>query len=174
MTGRRPHHTNVLGSDTGDDFRKSGIDSNGNGSKWITMPEHFKVHQFTTLGGGKTFHPNHPKNFDYPTSWSTDMPYFDFDYWLPKADTKVSYSGACPGPGKPNSTTGLAGPIAVWCALDEPDDHFYDYGLANNMITRLHYAVRSRERVVVHTPSLFMCHLGAALCILVFVLMLYP
>jgi hypothetical protein len=55
MTGRRPHHTNVIGS-TGQDFRKSGLDSNGKGSKWITMPEHFKQNNYTTLGGGKTFH----------------------------------------------------------------------------------------------------------------------
>lgn len=55
MTGRRPHHTNVDATGTGDDFRKVGIDASGkNGSEWITMPEHFKQHGYATLGGGKT------------------------------------------------------------------------------------------------------------------------
>lgn len=42
MTARRPHHTNVFGND-GSSFRTKGQDSNGVGSMWITMPEHFKV-----------------------------------------------------------------------------------------------------------------------------------
>lgn len=33
------------------------------GSSWVTMPEHFKKAGFTTLGGGKTFHPGQPKNW---------------------------------------------------------------------------------------------------------------
>lgn len=140
MTGRRPHRTNVMGTGSGEDFRKSGQDNNGPGSDWITMPQHFKQHNFTTLGGGKTFHPNHPKNFDYPKSWSTDMPYFDFDYWLKQEVTGADYSGPCPGFSKPSDSSGLAGPIAVWCALEEPDEHFYDQGLATDTIKRLRYA----------------------------------
>ena len=43
MTGRRPHHTNVMGSATGDDFRISGTDASGlPGANWTTCPEHFK------------------------------------------------------------------------------------------------------------------------------------
>ena len=58
-------------TETGQNFREVGIDAGGvNGSDWITMPEHFKEHGYATLGGGKTFHPGNPKNFDYPTSWS--------------------------------------------------------------------------------------------------------
>eukprot|EP01052_Picozoa_sp_SAG31_P018992 SAG31_NODE_1367_length_8615_cov_12.875763_9_plen_64_part_00 len=47
----------MLLSKVGADFRLAGSDANGNGSMWITMPEHFKRNNFTTLGGGKTFHP---------------------------------------------------------------------------------------------------------------------
>jgi len=142
MTGRRPHHTNVDATETGEDFRVSGIDSGGvKGADWITMPEHFKKHGYATLGGGKTFHPNNPKNFDYPTSWSDwrgnpgafKTNYFDYAYWLNSAATGVDYKGPCPGFAGPSNTSsepsGLSGPIAVWCGLDEPDEHFYDYGL---------------------------------------------
>jgi arylsulfatase A-like enzyme len=55
MTGRRPHHTQVFGN--GADFREHGLDARGTpGAEWITMPEHFKRANWTTLGGGKTFH----------------------------------------------------------------------------------------------------------------------
>ena len=55
MTGRRPHHTQVFGN--GADFREHGVDARGTpGAEWITMPEHFKRSNWTTLGGGKTFH----------------------------------------------------------------------------------------------------------------------
>jgi hypothetical protein len=55
MSGRRPHHTNVMGTRTGSDFRISGTDAAGlPGANWTTCPEHFKKNGFTTLGGGKT------------------------------------------------------------------------------------------------------------------------
>jgi arylsulfatase A-like enzyme len=156
MTGRRPHRTNVLGGSTGDDFRRVGIDSAGvPGANWTTLPGHFKRHGYTTLGGGKTFHPNTPKNFDYPESWSTDMAhnhntttgqgYFGFDYFLANFskpfDGGLPISHPCPGVGAPAgeanaSGASLGGPIAVWCALDLADEHFYDNGLANNTIVR--------------------------------------
>ena len=108
-----------------------------------------------THSGGKTFHPGSPPNFDYPKSWSNDTgypPYYDFAYFLTSATSKknamlpatnTSYTGICPGDcgseGKGGSCTpqgeshatgsSLAGPIAVWCSLDEPDEHFYDFGL---------------------------------------------
>jgi iduronate 2-sulfatase len=96
MTGRRPHHTRVVGNTA--NFREVGLDSNGPGSEWVTCPEHFKNNDWLTLGGGKTFHPNHPKNWDEPKSWSQDLPYFPFAYFKPNAN----YSGPCPGAGKPN------------------------------------------------------------------------
>ena len=81
MSGRRPHHTNVL--DNKANFREVGNDANGPGSSWITMPEHFKKAGFLTLGGGKTYHPDHPKNWDEPQSWSQvpSQPYFPYSYW---------------------------------------------------------------------------------------------
>jgi hypothetical protein len=157
MTGRRPHHTNVYGGDGGADFRKCGIDRNKMmGANWTTLPEHFKHHNYSVLGGGKTFHPGNPPKFDYQNgggSWSAwpsgraggassqDANYFDYFYWLTNKTTQVPYAGPCPGFAKPlNDSNGLAGPIAVWCALDEPDEHFYDEGLASDTIARLRYA----------------------------------
>lgn len=94
---------------------------------------------FTTLGGGKTFHPKHPPDWDGNRSWSQQMPYYDFEYY--KKNPK--YPGPCPGAGGPRPTAGgsdLASKIDTWCALDEPDDHFYDHGLASNTIKQLQYA----------------------------------
>ena len=82
MTGRRPAHTNVY--DNNANFREVGLDSNGAGKMWTTMPEHFKQNGFITLGGGKTFHPNHPPDWDAPASWTQGTPfdYFDFSYYI--------------------------------------------------------------------------------------------
>ena len=133
MTGRRPHHTMVF--DNSANFRtNSARDANGPGSSWVTCPGHFKRSNFTTLGGGKTFHPNHPKDWDGNKSWSSDMPYYPFDYYKQNA----AYKGPCPGVGGP--VGGGASKIDTWCALDEPDENFYDFGLANNTIERLRYA----------------------------------
>ena len=71
MTGRRPHHTLVF--DNSANFRKVGQDADGAGDTWTTFPEHFKNQNYTTLGAGKTFHPNHPKDWDEPRSWSQEL-----------------------------------------------------------------------------------------------------
>ena len=79
MTGRRPHHSNVMGTGTGQSFRVSGTDRSGlPGANWTTCPQHFRESGWLTLGGGKTFHPNDPPHFDQPFSWSADLPYYDF------------------------------------------------------------------------------------------------
>ena len=67
MTGRRPHHTLVF--DNTADFRKVGIDAGGSGASWTTLPGHFKKHHFTVLGGGKTFHPDHPPSYFLPSGY---------------------------------------------------------------------------------------------------------
>jgi len=36
----------------------------------LHQPEHFKLAGYQTFGGGKTFHPGSPKNWDEPTSWT--------------------------------------------------------------------------------------------------------
>ena len=48
------------------------------GPNWISLPEHFKNTGYTTLGGGKTYHPGHPPNWDEPLSWSQDICYYSF------------------------------------------------------------------------------------------------
>jgi iduronate 2-sulfatase len=68
MTGRRPPTSKLYGFGT--NFRQ---DSPG-GSNWTTMPGWFKANGYMTIGGGKTFHPHLPKNYD-PQSWSADMKY---------------------------------------------------------------------------------------------------
>ena len=50
---------------------------------YISLPEHFKnnANGYMTLGlgGGKTYHPNHPPpNWDEPLSCSQDIPYYSF------------------------------------------------------------------------------------------------
>jgi iduronate 2-sulfatase len=133
MTGRRPHHTMVFGNSQS--FREVGHDSNGPGSEWITCPEHFKKSGWLTLGGGKTFHPNHPKNNDEPYSWSQDQPYYPFSYYK----KNPSYNGPCPGAGGPGKSpfARSPSPIDTWCSVDEPDENFYDTGLATDTIEKL-------------------------------------
>jgi hypothetical protein len=91
---------------------------------------------------GKTYHPNHPKDWDEPTSWSQDMPYYDYSYFIqPNKSTSAYPMGVkqpCPGAGLPKK--GIASDIDVWCRVDEPHDHFYDYGLANATIGRIKFA----------------------------------
>ena len=70
MSGRRPDKTEVYNFQ--DDFREVG-------PTWVTLPQYFKQHNYTTLGGGKTFHPNLPPNWDEPDSWSQEEPYFAYD-----------------------------------------------------------------------------------------------
>ena len=152
MSGRRPHHTRVFGN--GQDFRVAGRDASGApGSTWTTLPEHFTRQNYTTLGGGKTFHPTFPPNWDEPRSWSQDMAYYPFAYWI-QPNTSSVYSGGtcplgpnasevcapCPGPGKPTPTNFSVFASDTWCHLDEPDDNFYDHRLATNTIARLSYA----------------------------------
>jgi len=138
MTGRRPQHTRVYDNEA--NFRHVGLDSAGvAGSDWTTCPGHFKQSNFTTLGGGKTFHPKHPLNWDGDQSWGNKqagLPYYDFAYYKPNP----AYSGPCPGPGAPSGAG--ASKIDTWCALDEPDENFYDHGLASNTIKQLQYAAQ--------------------------------
>ena len=126
MTGRRPDTTKVWAGLGAHDFRVTGPD-------WISLPEHFKNNGYTTLGGGKTYHPNCPPNWDEPKSWSQDLPYFPFQL------TK------CPNGSNSSSSSGLGGLVAkidTWCPLNEkdyPDTWHYDWQLANHTISTLKY-----------------------------------
>lgn len=89
---------------------------------------------------GKTFHPNHPPNWDGAKSWDSDLPYFPFSYYKPNPDYPKGPCRGPGGPGKPSNPNDHApSHIDTWCAVDEPDENFYDYGLANNTIERLRY-----------------------------------
>ena len=123
MTGKRPDTTQVWDSLGNAHFRITGPD-------WISLPEHFKKNGYTTLGGGKTYHPNLPPNWDEPKSWSQDQPYFPF---------KLS---RCPNTSSNIGVGGTVAPIDTWCPLDEskyPDEYHYDWKLANHTIGTLKY-----------------------------------
>lgn len=67
LSGRRPQRTQSW--NFRDNFRLVGPD-------WISLPQYFKINSYTTLGTGKTFHPNLPPAFDQPLSWSDEEPYY--------------------------------------------------------------------------------------------------
>ena len=129
MTGKRPDTTKVLDQSTevgNHDFRVTGSD-------WISLPEHFKKHGFTTLGGGKTYHQDHPPNWDEPKSWSQDQPYFPF--------SPTSCPSSTVG-GDPLDIGKIEEQSNSWCPLPEdkyPDSYHYDWQLANHTINTLNY-----------------------------------
>eukprot|EP01052_Picozoa_sp_SAG31_P037124 SAG31_NODE_4744_length_2986_cov_1.698995_2_plen_198_part_00 len=154
MSGRRPHRTLVY-DNSGTDFR-----ANSQGSNWTTLPQHFKDAGYLTMGGGKTFHPGHPANWDEPRSWSQDRPYYHFSYALGHCPGTCASNGSaghmsagcsvkgCDTPCSPDQAAvrasgGQCSGIDTWCAMPGPDEQFYDHGLANDTIARLQYAVAS-------------------------------
>ena len=63
-------------------FRSSFRQSQG--PDWISLPQWFKLHGYTTLGTGKVYHPGSLPNFDEPLSWSQNEPYIDgYPRWVP-------------------------------------------------------------------------------------------
>lgn len=70
MTGRRPDRTESFNFI--DDFREVG-------QNWTSLPQYFKNNGYLTLGGGKTFHPGLPADYDEPYSWSPEEPYFGLE-----------------------------------------------------------------------------------------------
>ena len=132
MTGRRPPKTRVWDNSHSTDFR---IEGKGDPGGWRTMPGYFKDEAgLTTIGGGKTFHPNNPPNFDGNKSWNNSfVEYFPFDYYLKDEH--------CPNHDKHSKAGGFeASDIDTWCVLEQPDENFYDWRLANHTITALHKA----------------------------------
>ncbi len=89
LSGRRPQRTeswNFINH-----FRQVGPD-------WISFPQYFKSFNYTTLGTGKTYHPNLPPNWDTPFSWSSVRPYVSSGNSYPqctRSDSKPS-SSVCP------------------------------------------------------------------------------
>lgn len=62
LSGRSPQTTGVYNFI--DDFREAGY-----GANWTALPQFFKHAGYTTVGGGKIYHPNKPQNNDMPLSW---------------------------------------------------------------------------------------------------------
>lgn len=133
MTGRRPNVSFVY-DNGGADFRKDGLD----GDEWHTVPGFLKDSGWWTVGGGKTFHPNNPKDWDGNRSFDRQVrPYFDFSYFVKDRD--------CPSASKPvRIPGGQVSGIDTWCPIDtsaEPtNDRFYDATLANYTVNTLRLA----------------------------------
>ena len=91
------------------------------------MPQHFKLNNFTTLGGGKTFHPGNPKNWDEPRSWSQDEPYYDGGpKWVPPSlrgqGQELSTNASAKARGNTNACN--AWPGSIMCPIVDDDDQF--------------------------------------------------
>ena len=171
MTGRRSYHTKV--KSINESFRKGGKDASGKlGEDWITMPQHFKKNGYVTLGAGKIFHPEKSgisswsqdkEYFPYYQMWINSTKYagpcpdktgfgswYDIGKWYDKSkkdceslnDNLISFEeGYC------NRLDGLMRPKAssTWCVLDEPNENFYDHGVASKLIKNLEYALNTNK-----------------------------
>lgn len=118
LSGRRPDTTKVW------NFKNSFRQTLGN---ITSLPEAFKLNGWLTTGMGKVYHPGHPKKDDYPTSWSTDWPYFHGN------------EKGCKGF---NDTVRGVGP---WYACSAPDSNFLDGTIKDEAITRLHQLANRSE-----------------------------
>lgn len=107
MTGRRPRTTTCYNFK--DHFRLPGI-----GPNWTSLPQHFKNNGYLVLGGGKTFHPNLPPNYDEPLSWSQDREYF------------------------PLNETGCGSDVCT--VPDSKESELFDYQMADKAISYLRLA----------------------------------
>ena len=98
LTGRAPDTTQAWNFE--DSFRVVGGGAPGSpprpgtpgaGASWTTLPGYFLQAGYFAASSGKVFHPDLPRNFDYPRSWSE----------LPVCQDKYScQSEACPATGK--------------------------------------------------------------------------
>jgi hypothetical protein len=90
------------------------------------------------------------------------MSYYPFAYWIQPNSSGSAYEsgscpmcnasvktcgpgpatpcGPCPGAGKPNPTNFSVFASDTSCHLDEPDENFYDHGLASDTILRVEHA----------------------------------
>ena len=120
MSGLRPETTQVW--TFAGNFRDCSDDVAG--KTWIPHPEHYKRSGFLTLGGGKTYHPKHPPNYDEPFSWSPERPYFPFSekgcpFFQTSAENAYTHS---------------------LCVLDIDREDTFDHRLANDTIHSLRFA----------------------------------
>ena len=103
----------------------------------ISLPQQFRAYNYTVLGGGKTFHYDHPPYFDDTGphgSWSSEVaPYFPFREYGGSIDTTP-----CPLPAGYVENPAKLEPQA--CGLDLPLEQFYDVRLANHTVQTLRLA----------------------------------
>ena len=156
---------------------------NGQGTDWTTLPGNFKRNGYFTTGTGKTFHPGDPYQFDYPYSWSYDIP-----YGFGRNCTGAAGKKACEGHGSmwPGTWTdqlrcdnksvscgnGIAegpewarveGDCGYWCSLDmdKLNEPLWDQVEAANGVERLRYAAKKqREAAKVNEHKPFFLAVG--------------
>ena len=109
MTGRYPTQTRVLTSSPS--FRGYHPQSDA----WRSMPEHFKLSGWLTLGAGKIFPSN--SDYDQPRSWSQERPYFPYTMQR------------CPGISDLRKLPQIVEPTGTWCALPGQLTQFIDHNL---------------------------------------------
>merc|ERR1711976_713286 len=117
LSGRRPDKTKVWNFIN--NFREVG-------PNWISLPEYFKQHNYTTLGGGKIYHPGRPPHDDEPKSWSQDKPYFHAKDFL----------GNCNKFPPPS----VNGSMEVFCPVANPISDLQDGKMVSQMLSELEYA----------------------------------
>ena len=141
MSGRVPDRTGISVNPKSPLSFRDECRGGENCSAWTTMPGHFKKAGYITLGGGKTFHPGSPPNWDQPSSWSEDaLPcatwdsdgacsYFPFSYWIQPNASKPKQpcpGAAGPAGGEPGGKgSGECTPEDTFCSLPDSDEMFY-------------------------------------------------
>ncbi len=130
MSGRYPDSLKVWNVHS--DFRERSTPAD----PIIPIPQWFKQHGYLSFGGGKTYHPNHPKLNDRPHSWSEGTVKGGvFEYFDDPEHGCPTGQGTNPNDPDGNHRGGCGG-----CPEDKPDMDFYDGRLANWTIRALRLA----------------------------------
>ena len=157
MTSRYPDTLKIWNVNT--DFRNLGKHEGPPNPGIFPIPHWFKRNGYLVFGGGKVYHPNHPKANDKPFSWSDGtklggkIKYFnDHDHdcplpppsppgstptWEHWEQEKSAFRGGSDGD---TNHVGCGG-----CVEDKPDELFYDGRLANWTIRALQAVRRDAQ-----------------------------
>ena len=141
LTGRRPQRTQAW--NFVDSFRETHPD-------WVTFPQYFKLHNYTTLGTGKTYHPQLPPYSDEPASWSQEEAYYNGAFaWPPRPGDSDDFDPA-PAVGNNPPTSDRECPEwpgSVLCPLDNvTDSYFRDWRSMNMTRARILRYASNRTR----------------------------
>ena len=128
MSGRRPRRTQVWNFIN--NFRQAG-------PNWLSLPQYFKVHGFTTLGAGKTFHMGSPPSFDQPFSWSQERPYVF-------SNGNGTFASGCPGCpfAYPVCERSDSQPRTMVCPTAAPVASFSDHANMRGAVEHMKFAGR--------------------------------